>query len=511
MRSRQPYVFAVAIFGGVLFAAAASGFIITPSDPDPWLSTASGPRAGNGAPATITWSIVPDGTTAIRNTTTSATAPSNLISFMNTNFGGNAAQSNLALQPWFPIFEDSFGRWSQLSSVNFVYESHDDGVFHPSSNGVLGVRGDIRLGGADLNGTGTLAFTYVTTGGSDMMIDTTESAFFKQSPNFVNFRDTLMHEIGHGFGLQHVATSSALLMEPFIDTSMTRPDGPQLDEVRGVQFFFGDVNEKSHSGLGNGTFARATGLGTIAPGGTKSVGVAANVPSQVISAMATDFVSISNVDDTDYYSFTVSAPSQMGAILTPRGGVFTQGAADFNETPTTFNANARNNLELKLFSTNGLSVLATVNANPAGGIESIANLVLPAAGTYFARVMGVDDTVQLYELSLTATPILVGDYNKNGVVDAADYAVWRNTQGTSVALGTGADGNFDGQITTADYGVWRLHFGETATPGSGFSSGTAVLATSSAVPEPISLWLLMLGCFGFSVVARRWNRRISTP
>ena len=102
---------------------------------------------GNGTPATITWSIVPDGTTTIRDTDTSATAPSNLVSFMNTNFGGNPAQTNLTLQPWFHIFTDSFGRWSQLGGVNFVYEPHDDGVSHPGSNnnGVLGVRGDIRL------------------------------------------------------------------------------------------------------------------------------------------------------------------------------------------------------------------------------------------------------------------------------------------------------------------------------------------------------------------------------
>ena len=278
---------------------------------------------GNGTPATITWSIVPDGTTAIRDTDSNATAPSNLISFMNTNFGGSAGQTNLTLQPWFHIFTDSFGRWSQLGGVDFVYESHDDGVFHPSSNGVLGVRGDIRLAGANVDGSGdVLAFTYLPTGGSDMMIDTAESAFFKNGDsNFINFRDTLMHEIGHAFGLLHVSTSSALLMEPVIDTSF---DGPQLDEVRGVQYYFGDVNDKSNGGSGNGTPALATSLGTIAAGGTKTIGAAANVPSQVISAAATDFVSISNLDDTDYYSFAVSAPSLLGATLTPRGGVFTQ-------------------------------------------------------------------------------------------------------------------------------------------------------------------------------------------
>src|SRR4029078_9649586 len=92
----------------VLFAAMpAHGFIIAPNDPDPWLSTASGSRSGNGAPATITWSIVPDGTSVTHNDNTLLHSPSNLISFLNTNFGTNsAAQGNLALQPWFHIFQD---------------------------------------------------------------------------------------------------------------------------------------------------------------------------------------------------------------------------------------------------------------------------------------------------------------------------------------------------------------------------------------------------------------------
>jgi hypothetical protein len=475
--------------GALLVPLRARAFIITPSDPDPWLTTASGARpGGNGTAATITWSIVPDGTTTIRSTTGIGTAPSNLISFMNTNFGGNPGQANLTLQPWFHIFTDAFGRWSQLGGVNFVYEPNDDGVFHPSSDGVLGVRGDIRLAGANVDGSGdVLAFTYLPTGGSDVVLDTAEVSFFGDSTtNFVNFRNTLMHELGHTFGVNHVSSSSALLMAPFIDTSF---DGPQLDEVRAVQYFFGDVNEKSNGGLGNGTFARATGLGSIAPGGTKKVGAAANVSTQAISPAATDFVSISNVDDIDFYSFSVSGPTQLSAMLTPRGGVFTQ--APDGSTPTTFDADARSDLALAVLSTSGTVTLAAADANPAGFSESIGSLLLPTAGTYFARITGADDTIQLYELSLTATPILLGDYNKNGIVDTADYTVWRNSQGQSVATGSGADGDFNGQITTADYNVWRSHFGQTS--GSGASTAGEGFGFGTNVPEPAEI-VLLIGC-----------------
>lgn len=505
MRRELAHVSLLVLFCAVFATTPAGGFIISANDPDPWLSTASGSRSGNGAPATITWSIVPDGT-RVSTGSGSATTPSNLISFMNTNFGGNPAQSNLALQPWFHIFTDAFGRWAQLGGVDYLYESHDDGVRHPSSNGQLGVRGDIRLAGFNIDGqSGTLAFTYVPTGGSDMAIDTAEVSLFANSNlNHVYYRDTLMHEIGHSFGLGHVdSTTDTLLMMPFIDDSANPIDGPQLDEIRGVQFYFGDVNEKSNNKQGNGTAALATSLGTIAGGSTKSIGTAANVPTQEISATATDFVSISNVNDGDFYSFTISQPSLLSGTLTPRGGVFTQGSADDNEFPTTFNANARNNLGLSIFNTNGTSILASANANPAGGNESIANLVLPSAGTYFARVTGFDDTIQLYELSLSPSSILTGDYNRNGVVDAGDYNVWRKSVGHSVAAGTSADGNFDGQITAADYNVWKSQFGQTGGSGAGVS-----LSASAAVPEPSTFGLAVAALVAAPFARRRRCARI---
>jgi hypothetical protein len=269
-------------------------------------------------------------------------------------------------------------------------------------------------------------------------------------------------------------------MEPFIDSSANPIDGPQLDEVRGVQFFFGDVNEKSNNGLGNGTAIRATSLGTLTSGSTRLVGASADVTTQAISATATDFVSISNAADIDYYSFTVNSAASLSATLTPRGGVFSQGSADQNQTPTTFDANSRSNLALTIYSTDGATVLSLANSNAAGIAETISNLMLPSAGKYYAKVTGADDTIQMYELALTATSTLLGDYNHNGVVDAADYIVWRNSLGQSIAAGTGADGNGDGLITQADYDMWRSHFGQTA---SGSGSALAGFGPAS-VPEP---------------------------
>ncbi|HEX5471982.1 MAG TPA: matrixin family metalloprotease [Lacipirellulaceae bacterium] len=508
MLRRFVFYLALVILGSLQPAPRLRAFIINSTDPDPWLTTASGTRSGNGDPATITWSIVPDGTRVSTGVGTRTTA-SNLISTLDSAFGGNPSQTDLTQQPWFSLIAGAFGRWSQLGSVDYVYESHDDGVLHPSSDGQLGVRGDIRLAGFNIDGSGgTLAFTYIPTAGSDMAVDTADMTFFKDNSkglNYINFRDTLMHEIGHSFGLEHVSsTTDSLLMEPVIDTSSTQPNGPQLDEVRGVQFFFGDPNERSNGGLGNGTAARATSLGPIAEGSTRLVGASADVPKQAISGTATDFVSISNASDIDYYSFNVSQPSLLSATLTPRGGVFTQGSADDNQTPTTFDANSRSNLALSLFNTNGTSILATADANQAGGIESLANLLLPSAGTYYARISGADDTIQMYELALSPTPILPGDYNHDGIVDAADYIVWRRLLGQSVTTGSGADGNFDGHVTHADFSVWQTNFGEVASAGAG--SGFIAGAT---VPEPLCLFLAVFGCV-FLIAARR-RRKCPSP
>ena len=56
-------------------------------------------------------------------------------------------------------------------------------------------------------------------------------------------------------------------------------------------------------------------------------------------------------------------------------------------------------------------------------------------------------------------PALPGDYNRDGVVNASDYAVWRDSLGDSVWHYFGADGNGNGVIDTADYQIWASAYG----------------------------------------------------
>lgn len=60
------------------------------------------------------------------------------------------------------------------------------------------------------------------------------------------------------------------------------------------------------------------------------------------------------------------------------------------------------------------------------------------------------------QLTASASVVLPGDYNADGVAGLADYTVWRDTLGTS---GTAdADGNADGTVDITDYSVWQSSY-----------------------------------------------------
>ncbi len=77
-----------------------------------------------------------------------------------------------------------------------------------------------------------------------------------------------------------------------------------------------------------------------------------------------------------------------------------------------------------------------------------------------------------------------GDYDVDGDIDTADYALWRSTFDQSVQFsGNGADGNNNGVVDAADYVVWRKRFGPSPSAGTG---------SVNFVPEPTSLFLALL-------------------
>ena len=79
----------------------------------------------------------------------------------------------------------------------------------------------------------------------------------------------------------------------------------------------------------------------------------------------------------------------------------------------------------------------------------------------------------------------LGDYNQNGVADAADYVLWRKTQGAvGVTPYTGADGSGNGSVGLEDHTFWRTHFG-LIVPVAGAGSGASSEEVASVDPEAI--------------------------
>ena len=117
--------------------------------------------------------------------------------------------------------------------------------------------------------------------------------------------------------------------------------------------------KKTNGGLGNDTALLASDLGNLEVDQSLSIGSDANVPTQEISADATDFVSLANINDIDFYSFRIDDPGLLTAILIPRGGTFTQSGE--GGTPAVFDASARVDLELTIFDLNGSTVLQTAD------------------------------------------------------------------------------------------------------------------------------------------------------
>jgi hypothetical protein len=121
-------------------------------------------------------------------------------------------------------------------------------------------------------------------------------------------------------------------------------------------------------------------------------------------------------------------------------------------------------------------------------------LTFPVSATFaFASdtTTNIDLTLtgQIVAESTFATPPL-GDYNENGVVDAADYVVWRKNLGSGTSLpnddtaGVGAD----------DYTRWQAQFGVMA--GSGAGLGTAVPEGAAGAIALVAL---------FTVGVARWR------
>ena len=108
-----------------------------------------------------------------------------------------------------------------------------------------------------------------------------------------------------------------------------------------------------------------------------------------------------------------------------------------------------------------------------GGVNMLEEGLVEGTNFFRIGLSSNTDGAQIYQIDnfrviSLASESLLGDYNGDGAVDAADYVVWRRDDGSPTG-----------------YNTWRENFGNSS-PGGGSLGG------ASAVPEPGSALLLVL-------------------
>ncbi|MCH8275799.1 MAG: matrixin family metalloprotease, partial [Armatimonadetes bacterium] len=333
-----------------------------------WTRTATNPSTGGlGNPITITYSFVPDGT-FIPNVGLGQ-GPSNLQARLTAQFGGNAAL-------WRQKFAEAFGRWGQVTGITF-FEENDDGAPLHGSSGFLGVRGDVRISGFGYT-TGILAYNFFPNNG-DMVLNTNIN-WGNSGANWRLLRNTVMHEHGHGFGLNHVdPVNGTKLMERFLNTNF---DGPQDDDIQGGQRLYGDPKENNDS---NGS---SYNLGTVTNG------------------MAVEFLSTDDDFDRDWYRVIVPAGKVLAITAAPVGRIYLQGPVGGQTTWR--NSKAINDLQIRAYNNNGTVLLGFANDTGRGVNEVLLNVVPPPDNIV---KVNIDDAtplandIQRYRLIFNLSPL----------------------------------------------------------------------------------------------------------
>jgi hypothetical protein len=233
----------------------------------------------------------------------------------------------------------------------------------------------------------------------------------------------------------------------------------------------------------------ATGTLRVMPGGTVNIrGIDMTFQPQQSSRSATLEVFGSGGSFTMTFGlFDVSHPTATLKFTADAGGV----------TPITGGSGADlegGNLILDLddFAFTPASELTLVDVPDFSLFGTFGDVTF--LGDTTADVNYDEDAGRLFLNNFVSTepPDLFGDYNDNGVVDAADYPVWRKFNGTNTTL---PNDQSPGSVLPVDYDVWMQNFGESGGGGSG------------AVPEPATLVLAALLIVNCSETCRRRLQR----
>lgn len=143
----------------------------------------------------------------------------------------------------------------------------------------------------------------------------------------------------------------------------------------------------------------------------------------------------------------------------------------------------------------GMDVIDAINALPIINASAAENV----DGEDFDEIPVRDLDQVLLQNDITANEAVMittvtvlsdldGDFNFDGIVDAVDYSVWRDTDGSTTLAQ--ADGNGDGVVDSDDYDLWQASF------------GGAAAAAAAGIPEPTTVALAGLALSALGVRRR---------
>ncbi|MBI2477886.1 MAG: pre-peptidase C-terminal domain-containing protein, partial [Planctomycetia bacterium] len=359
------------------------------------LDAVTSPQA---AQKTLTWSVVADGA-PVPGVKGEASGPSTLMATFDAACGSR--------EPWVTIVAEAIESWDAIAGVNLVYLPTDDGAMQYYSPAAPGVRGDIRIAGHFIDGPGKIVAIGTYPAHSDITLDVSEPAFLACDLDVL--RAAVVHEVGHALGLTHFYGPTGIsVMGQTLNVGNL---WPRFDDIRRAQSIYGDPLEP------NNAIETASDVGAL-PNFSKIVSV-----------------SIQNAADQDLFKFTVDAGKQLTVQLVPDGEPYLRG--DSSNAVQLFDPRNQNDLSLQILDASG-SVLASANSNPAGAIETIENLSLPAAGNYFVRIIGSGNATQMFRLELG-----LGDVN----VPPADFVVNTFADTPDAIPGDGKAGDSNGNVS----------------------------------------------------------------
>jgi phospholipase/lecithinase/hemolysin len=282
--------------------------------------------------------------------------------------------------------------------------------------------------------------------------------------------------------------------------------------------FIEDVDEQVSDYLGSRTvdprslFEVFSGANDFINGQTNvnvPVGTITAQIGRLVAAGATQFFvpNLPLLGDTPRFNGSAATQTQYNTLTT-----------QFNSSLSTALDNLRaNNAALTFFRLDVAGLFEDLRSNPAAyGLTNVTSAAAPglSPGTLFYNRSRIAPNANQYlfwdDLHPTTTVhsifaqhalallTLPGDYNHDGIVDAADYTVWRDAYGQNGNL-LAADGDGNKIVDTGDLNIWKNDFGQSSTSGVGANALITVPEPSSVVPGILAGILLV----GVRIVRKR--------